>query len=162
MGKQFPPFFNKRSFFNDKRSCTTTHTKPCFTVKNKNADFDTNRIKISVFIWWRRRGSNSRPYGCEPYALPAELRPQVLYYYSTVIFKIPVFFEIFCKKTRFFVIFLVLLIILKHLTECKKQTDRLRQTSIRIKAGKKPSAKANGRLQQSIILRTQLKISLRM
>ena len=25
--------------------------------------------------WWRRRGSNSRPYGCEPYALPAELRP---------------------------------------------------------------------------------------
>ena len=27
------------------------------------------------FLWWRRRGSNSRPYGCEPYALPAELRP---------------------------------------------------------------------------------------
>ena len=27
--------------------------------------------------WWRRRGSNSRPYGCEPYALPAELRPQI-------------------------------------------------------------------------------------
>ena len=29
------------------------------------------------FFWWRRRGSNSRPYGCEPYALPAELRPRV-------------------------------------------------------------------------------------
>ena len=28
--------------------------------------------------WWRRRGSNSRPYGCEPYALPAELRPHWL------------------------------------------------------------------------------------
>ena len=28
-----------------------------------------------LFSWWRRRGSNSRPYGCEPYALPAELRP---------------------------------------------------------------------------------------
>ena len=29
------------------------------------------------FSWWRRRGSNSRPYGCEPYALPAELRPRI-------------------------------------------------------------------------------------
>jgi hypothetical protein len=28
-------------------------------------------------LWWRRRGSNSRPYGCEPYALPAELRPHI-------------------------------------------------------------------------------------
>ena len=25
--------------------------------------------------WWRRRGLNSRPYGCEPHALPAELHP---------------------------------------------------------------------------------------
>ena len=27
--------------------------------------------------WWRRRDSNPWPYGCEPYALPAELRPHV-------------------------------------------------------------------------------------
>ena len=25
---------------------------------------------MAGFCWWRRRGSNSRPYGCEPYALP--------------------------------------------------------------------------------------------
>ncbi len=31
----------------------------------------------SATTWWRRRGSNSRPYGCEPYALPAELRPHL-------------------------------------------------------------------------------------
>ena len=31
-----------------------------------------------LFSWWRRRGSNSRPYGCEPYALPAELRPHMI------------------------------------------------------------------------------------
>ena len=34
-------------------------------------------------MWWRRRGSNSRPYGCEPYALPAELRPHDFFYIST-------------------------------------------------------------------------------
>ena len=28
-------------------------------------------IKQKINIWWRRRGSNSRPYGCEPYALPS-------------------------------------------------------------------------------------------
>ena len=33
---------------------------------------------VPVLFWWRRRGSNSRPYGCEPYALPAELRPQTV------------------------------------------------------------------------------------
>ena len=32
-------------------------------------------LSESVIFWWRRRGSNSRPYGCEPYALPTELRP---------------------------------------------------------------------------------------
>ena len=31
--------------------------------------------EISVPMWWRRRDSNSRPLGCEPNALPAELRP---------------------------------------------------------------------------------------
>ena len=30
-------------------------------------------VRLGLF-WWTRRGSNSRPYGCEPYALPAELR----------------------------------------------------------------------------------------
>ena len=28
--------------------------------------------------WWRRRGLNPRPLGCEPNALPAELRPHVV------------------------------------------------------------------------------------
>ena len=31
-------------------------------------------IKITVDLWWRRRDSNSRPLGCEPNALPAELQ----------------------------------------------------------------------------------------
>ena len=35
-------------------------------VKAKGHDF--RRV---LYIWWRRRGSNSRPYGCEPYALPS-------------------------------------------------------------------------------------------
>ena len=26
--------------------------------------------KMQVCWWWTRRGSNPRPYGCEPYALP--------------------------------------------------------------------------------------------
>ncbi len=30
--------------------------------------------KLQTCLWWIRRGSNPRPYGCEPYALPAELR----------------------------------------------------------------------------------------
>ena len=32
--------------------------------------------------WWRRRGLNPRPLGCEPNALPAELRPQDKLQYS--------------------------------------------------------------------------------
>lgn len=45
-------------------------------------------------IWWRRRGSNSRPYGCESYALPAELHPNYITYLTPVILKIQVFFEV--------------------------------------------------------------------
>ena len=30
---------------------------------------------VFLVVWWRRRGLNSRPLGCEPNALPAELRP---------------------------------------------------------------------------------------
>ncbi len=30
-----------------------------------------------LFLWWRRRDSNPRPLGCEPNALPAELRPHL-------------------------------------------------------------------------------------
>ena len=37
----------------------------------------------SVPVWWRRRDSNPRPLGCEPNALPAELRPHRLMYYNT-------------------------------------------------------------------------------
>ena len=36
-------------------------------------------LAVCYCVWWRRRGSNSRPYGCEPYALPAELRPQIVH-----------------------------------------------------------------------------------
>ena len=32
-------------------------------------------ISKSGIHWWRRRDSNPRPLGCEPNALPAELRP---------------------------------------------------------------------------------------
>ncbi len=40
---------------------------------------DTNSFgtRICGLIWWRRRGLNSRPLGCEPNALPAELRPHL-------------------------------------------------------------------------------------
>ena len=31
----------------------------------------------NFFSWWRRRDSNPWPYGCEPYALPTELRPHI-------------------------------------------------------------------------------------
>ena len=44
------------------------------------------------FTWWRRRGSNPRPYGCEPYALPAELRPHL---YVTALFQRGNVFTIF-------------------------------------------------------------------
>ena len=46
-------------------------------INNKSEPIsDWIKVRI-VLIWWRRRGSNSRPYGCEPYALPAELRPRI-------------------------------------------------------------------------------------
>ena len=41
-----------------------------FWAKRKHRNPDTLCIKIAVLIWWTRRGSNPRPYGCEPYALP--------------------------------------------------------------------------------------------
>ena len=49
--------------------------------------------------WWRRRGSNSRPYGCEPYALPAELRPHLppIFQRQKVLYH-----KIFNCKERFF------------------------------------------------------------
>ena len=53
--------------------------------KVKDRYFDTLCIKITALLWWRRRGSNSRPYGCEPYALPAELRPQINHGYNYII-----------------------------------------------------------------------------
>ena len=33
-------------------------------------------------VWWRRRDSNPRPLGCEPNALPAELRPHFVDFFS--------------------------------------------------------------------------------
>ena len=36
-------------------------------------------------VWWRRRGLNSRPLGCEPNALPAELRPHILLVHNKAI-----------------------------------------------------------------------------
>ena len=44
-----------------------------FWEKEKYSD----SIKIRVLLWWRRRDSNPWPYGCEPYALPTELRPHI-------------------------------------------------------------------------------------
>ena len=35
-------------------------------VQNKNANFDTYCIKISVLMWWRRGESNSRPKTPQP------------------------------------------------------------------------------------------------
>ena len=43
---------------------------------DSKAAFEIIGVRV-MSIWWRRRGSNSRPYGCEPYALPAELRPHL-------------------------------------------------------------------------------------
>ena len=45
-------------------------------MRNKvNPPEENNSGGFVVTFWWRRRGLNPRPYGCEPYALPAELRP---------------------------------------------------------------------------------------
>ena len=38
--------------------------------------------KRAVFDWWTRRDSNPRPLGCEPNALPTELRARVPAYYN--------------------------------------------------------------------------------
>ena len=39
----------------------------------------TNRQKVRIILfWWTRRGSNPRPLGCEPNALPAELRAHIV------------------------------------------------------------------------------------
>ena len=63
------------SFYNKKHSASTE--AKCFPAPSAP--------------WWRRRGSNSRPYGCEPYALPAELRPQTMIGNSTTTDIIPYF-----------------------------------------------------------------------
>ena len=53
-----------------------------FSGKVKDHYFDTLGIKITVFIWWTWRDSNSRPLGCEPNALPTELQAQPLLRYQ--------------------------------------------------------------------------------
>ena len=41
-------------------------------MRNKvNPPEENNSGGFVVTFWWRRRGLNPRPYGCEPYALPA-------------------------------------------------------------------------------------------
>ena len=51
---------------------------PHFSIITKKPAEKATCFVGRFFIWWRRRGSNSRPYGCEPYALPAELRPHII------------------------------------------------------------------------------------
>ena len=69
---------------------------PCLVGKANSLDLFWTRAKIPdkakdperVWLqarawWWTRRGSNPRPYGCEPYALPTALRAHNGSYYST-------------------------------------------------------------------------------
>ena len=66
------------------RTCRTSTGSSAFCIR-KTVLFDPHLFFINkqshpkggTVYWWRRRGSNSRPYGCEPYALPAELRPHI-------------------------------------------------------------------------------------
>ena len=54
---------------------------PVFNFSNRNNKSEpmTNRQKVRIILfWWTRRGSNPRPLGCEPNALPAELRAHVV------------------------------------------------------------------------------------
>ena len=71
--------------------------RPCafFKKLQKGREIDD----FTALFWWRRRGSNSRPYGCEPYALPAELRPHLppIFQRQKVLYH-----KIFNCKERFF------------------------------------------------------------
>ena len=58
---------------------------------DSKAAFEIIGVRV-MSIWWRRRGSNSRPYGCEPYALPAELRPHYIKYLTPAGAKLQVYF----------------------------------------------------------------------
>ena len=50
-----------------------------FFHKNNKSEPMTNRQKVRIILfWWTRRGSNPRPLGCEPNALPAELRAHIV------------------------------------------------------------------------------------
>ena len=47
-------------------------------INNKSEPIsDWIKVRIILF-WWTRRGSNPRPLGCEPNALPAELRAHIV------------------------------------------------------------------------------------
>ena len=53
---------------------------PVFNFSNRNNKSEpmTNRQKVRIILfWWTRRGSNPRPLGCEPNALPAELQAHI-------------------------------------------------------------------------------------
>ena len=71
-------FFVFCNFYNSHRShlqiqVCRNHSTIMQTLKQEKSTVIF--IKITVDLWWRRRDSNSRPLGCEPNALPAELRP---------------------------------------------------------------------------------------
>ena len=54
---------------------------PIYNVLNINNKSEpiSDWIKVRIIlIWWTRRGSNPRPLGCEPNALPAELRAHIV------------------------------------------------------------------------------------
>ena len=70
-----------------------SHLRSKYFISKIFHSFRKERISLKktksydlVFFWWRRRGSNSRPYGCEPYALPAELRPQLSLLWDYMLF----------------------------------------------------------------------------
>ena len=72
-----------------------------FHDKNKSEPI-ANRRKVRIYsLWWRRRGSNSRPYGCEPYALPAELRPRRINIISSFFVFVYTKFGLFPKNFLF-------------------------------------------------------------
>ena len=55
----------------------TSNVTSCLTLLQLTRTiqiFLDEKVLVRTF-WWRQRDSNPRPYGCEPYALPAELCP---------------------------------------------------------------------------------------
>ena len=64
-------FINKINEFEDKLNIFCNAQEP--KIEMSISDSKCSPMELG---WWRRRESNSRPYGCEPYALPTELRPQ--------------------------------------------------------------------------------------